>query len=1505
MLSPLKILSIRWLGGLLLVLTVILTNSAAAQFPMGDLTRNGTVDLEDLEIFADSWLVAVQCYDFNCPNLDKLNIVNSFDLALLANNWGKSGIPLVINEFMAVNNDTIEDPEEADEYPDWIEIYNAGDYSIDIGGMYLTDKPDNPLDWWQIPDDSPTDTTIPSHGHLVIWADDDTEQGPLHADFKLSGDGEEIAIFDSNSVEVDSINFGQQYGDISYGRFPDVSDNWRFMGNPTPELQNDGGYLDLVEEVNFSHKRGLYTSSFQLILSTDTDGAVIRYTMDGSDPTESSTEYTNSLYITTTKCVRAKAFKPAWLASPTKTHTFLFGLSSAQKSLPIISIVGDEELSLFEPNGIMAIVGGAYGGDGWYAVNPDDYNNPIHRGIEYERPISVELIEPADNSGFQENCGIRVQGSDYHRPRYKRDNPDWSGCWNYNKFSLKCYFRGDYGNSRLEQPSLFPLSDINRWRSVVIRGGHNDSCNPFIKDELLRRLHRDMGAVEGTGIMANLFINGEYKVFYNPCERTDEEFFQEYYNSNESWDVITQSGDARDGDKVAWYAMLDYVNGTDLSNNLNYYKASKRVDIQAFIDYLIVELYSANWDWPNNNWTVAAERSDRGKFRFFVWDIEGAMDSSYLYDVGFNTFPPYGGNSGLNGENTSLAYIYRGLKDNDEFSQLFADRLHKHFNNGGAMTNGNILTRFNELKNDMLLVISMDTYIADTWIPQRRGIFLDACENEGFGILDAPIFNINGGYQHGGYISDGDSLSMINPNTGGTIYYTTDGQDPRLWGTYKSLVDAHADKHVLVPTGFIGSTWRTNPNFVTYGWTAGMGGVGYDTGSDYNYYIDIDVKEQMYNHNSTCYVRIPFTVDCDPTDFTVMKLQMRYDDGFIAYLNGVKIYEINAPTSPQWNSASTGSHEADENFDSFDVSSHIGDLVQGENLLAIHGLNLTTNNSDFIICAELITGSTSGGFSASANNYSVTGAVTMNQSAIVKARVYNSGDWSPLNEATYAVGPVADNLRITEIMYHPADAPAGDPNAEYIELRNIGPENIKLNLVSFTNGVDFTFPAGINLSAGDYVLVIKDEFAFASEYPSFSGIIAGEYKGSLNNGGEKIRLEDAVGGTIHEFSYGDDWRPITDGEGFSLTIIDQNNLDPNSWDEKDSWRASALRGGSPGMDDDGVVPNPGTLAINEIMAHSHGTAPDWIELYNTSAEAVDIGGWYLSDNSNGDPNLMKYKIAAGTTIPAGGYLLFYEDANFGATASDPGRLIVFALSENGEEVCLTSAQGSELTGYREIEDFGASETGVSFGRYFKSSTGNYNFVALDSNTPGAANAYPKISPIVITEIMYNPATNNQHEEYIELYNRTASPVTLYDYTEGLPWKFTDGIDYTFPDSPNEVTLGPGEYLLVVKDPCDFALKYGSPGVQVLGPYDGKLGNGGDRLELSKPGDVDEFNNRYYIRLERVNYSDGSHPEDCPGDVDLWPIEPDGGGASLRRLFPQYYANDPNNWGIADPPTPGS
>ena len=230
-----------------------------------------------------------------------------------------------------------------------------------------------------------------------------------------------------------------------------------------------------------------------------------------------------------------------------------------------------------------------------------------------------------------------------------------------------------------------------------------------------------------------------------------------------------------------------------------------------------------------------------------------------------------------------------------------------------------------------------------------------------------------------------------------------------------------------------------------------------------------------------------------------------------------------------------------------------------------------------------------------------------------------------------------------------------------------------------------------------------------------------------------------------------------------------------------------------------------------------------------------------------------------------------------------------------------------MTGYSEQEKFGASETGVAFGRYQKS-TGAYNFVAMSVNTPGSVNAYPKVGPMVITEIMYHP-DSPADAEYVELLNISDSEVPLYNFTTEEPWRFTDdpdnpGIEFLFPSDP-PVSVASGEYILMVKDLATFSSKYTVPGgTQIFVWGAGRLDNGGEKVQISMPGDVDAEGIRQYIRVDRIRYSDGSHQDDFAGGVDPWPTGADGLGSSLSRLYSHYYGNDPNNWQAATP-SPGA
>jgi hypothetical protein len=226
-----------------------------------------------------------------------------------------------------------------------------------------------------------------------------------------------------------------------------------------------------------------------------------------------------------------------------------------------------------------------------------------------------------------------------------------------------------------------------------------------------------------------------------------------------------------------------------------------------------------------------------------------------------------------------------------------------------------------------------------------------------------------------------------------------------------------------------------------------------------------------------------------------------------------------------------------------------------------------------------------------------------------------------------------------------------------------------------------------------------------------------------------------------------------------------------------------------------------------------------------------------------------------------------------------------------------------LGGYSEQEKFDASEPGVSLGRYEKS-TGTFNFVALSTPTPGAANAYPQVGPVVINEIMYHPDAPAD-AEYVELLNISDRAVMLYDVLRGAPWRFTDdpddpGIELLLP-SDQPVTLAPGEYLVLVKDVSAFSSRFSVPaGVQVLAWGAGNLANGSEKIQLSKPGDEESDGARHWFRVDRVVYSDGAHHEDFLAGVDPWPAEPDGQGMSLSRIEAGAYGNDPANWQAAAP-----
>ena len=1338
---------------------------------LGDLNGNNKVNWQDLVLFAAQWLGPQR----SPADLNARDGVNMADFAILANNWREGeGAILIINELLARNDFGVTDPQG--EHEDWIEIYNCGQEAINIGGMYLTDDLSEPTKW-RIPNENPSATTIPPGGFLLIWADNDTTDAGFHASFQLDADaGDEIGLFDTDGTTLmDSVTFGDQTPDVSYGRDPDATSNLVTL-HPTPGASNNGSYLAVVADTKFSHDRGFYDAPFDMQIACETPGATIRYTTDGSTPTTSHGVYYNPnslIRISTTTCLRAVAYKSGFKSTNVDTHTYIF-LNDVIKQA-----TNPSTGSQVAPSGYPSSWGSVTGD---YQVDPDVvgqngrdrfnrlYANTIiddlksaptislvmdkddwfgSRGIYInqsqdgtERVASIEFIDPNTKDEFQVNCAIAMQGGVSGggtslqrwksfklsmRPRFKTQTDDLMATGGPPKLNFKLF-----ADSPVERHNTFVLDGVLN-HSWLHPGSDQRDTALYVQDQYVADLHNEMGGHSPHGSYAHIYINGLYWGMYYIHERPDHAWAAEMFGADEDeYDSIKHySGNVINngigGSATANYnSMVSAANAvqSDPTNLAKYNTLTQKLDVDNFITYLLANWFCGNHDWPQKNWYATHRNHTDGRWRFHSWDAEHTLEGGN--DVG-----------------KSPSDIHNKLDGNAEYRMRFADHVHQYFFNGGPLSYPAAAQLYQKRINQIDRAIVGESarwgdnrrstpYTREDWLKTASGKLSSFFSGRSNSVLNtlksanlypsvsAPVFRINGVNQHGGHVESNGRLTMT---ASGTIWYSLDGADPRIAG---------------------GSVNRS----------------------------------------------------------------------------ATSVY---------------------------------------------------------------------------------TGPVTLTQSTHVKARVLSGETWSALNEAVFAVGPVAENLRITEIMYNPQNTNIpGDPNTEFIELKNIGTQTINLNYVSFTNGIEFTFP-DVDLAPDQYILLVEDIDAFTNKYgPSLN--IAGEYFGSLNNAGERIELLDAAGSIIHNFKYSDNWFTITDGMNFSLVVIDPLNTDPSAYSDKTTWRPSTGPGGSPGADNAGQPPEIGGVIINEILAHSHAEAPDWIELYNTNGHAINIGGWFLSDDSM---DLKKYEIPDVTIMEPYGYVVFYEDLNFGNPAA-PGTHRPFGLSENGETLFLNSGSDGELTGYSDIEKFGASATGVSFGRYLKS-TGSYNFVAMSEITPGGANAYPKVGPVVINEIMYNPPFTGD-SEYVELLNISDAEVVLYNPVTTEPWRFTDdpdnpGIEFFFPtDSP--VTLGSREYLLLVSDWAAFDARHNIPaGSQVFEWLAGKLDNAGEKIQLSMPGDVDIEGRRQWIRVDRVTYSDGSHPNGTPGDTDPWPAEPDGIGYSLSRINPAEYGNDPVNWQAAIP-SPG-
>jgi len=473
----------------------------------------------------------------------------------------------------------------------------------------------------------------------------------------------------------------------------------------------------------------------------------------------------------------------------------------------------DPVLGLYGPNasggpsngeGLFAIKGGAYTNTGnqkiWSSFGDmSAFNMPSLYGRCAERSACFEYF-PTNGVPLRTDLGLRLSSSGWSRPQLvlsdKPTNPFTINATQKPSFNI--FFRGELGESSQDY-AFFPESKITKFEDLRIRAGKNDIRNPFVLDELMRRLFIGTGQQGSIGTFVSVYINGVWKGYFNLCEHLRQSFMQQHHNSAATWDVQQVSAFAS-GDALHWKNTIAYLRTNTLSNAVAYQGVQDYLDIDNIIDYLLVNIYGATSDWPHNNWVAARERSAAGRWRFYMWDAEGGLGGfgrTTIHDIfigdkngdGVTDTGETYLNIGSSAKTTTaldIRVVYTLLVSSPEFLLRFADRIQKHFFHGGCLTRASMEAIHFRLCDQInpIMKETINEYVKQAfytnWIQSsvRREIVFGQFAKYGLWPSTlAPEFS-----QHGGETATNAWITITNPNATGDIYWTTNGFDPRALG---------------------------------------------------------------------------------------------------------------------------------------------------------------------------------------------------------------------------------------------------------------------------------------------------------------------------------------------------------------------------------------------------------------------------------------------------------------------------------------------------------------------------------------------------------------------------------------------------------------------------------------------------------------------------------------------------------------------------------------------------
>jgi len=1280
---------------------------------------------------------------------------------------------IVINEFLAANANPGGLTDEDGQLDDWIEIYNRGGTIVNLAGWSLTDNAGQPGQW-----SFPTMDIAPGQ-FVVVFASGKDRRIPganLHTSFALNAAGEYLGLYNPDFpprvVHEFSPAYPKQRNDYSYGL--DGGGDLRYFTVQTPGAPNSSSTLTgVVAAMHFSVDHGFFNQPFKLVLTTTTPGATILYTTNGSEPSISGAingiVYTAPIGISKTTALRAAAFAPDRLPSLVGSRSYFFvediirqpnnptGYATGNAWTPTPGTIVNGSRAYYQmdpfvvnqPQYTNSVRAGLLSIPTLSLILPIPdlfdpvngiYTHPQSRGVGWERACSMELMFADGSDGLQLDCGLQIQGGTQRDPAKNA------------KHSFRVNFKGDYGSSKLDF-GVFPDSPVESLNTLVLDGGINywwhyvGASSPAdqrfraqcVRDQFTSDLLLALGHPSFHGRFHHLYLNGLYWGLHYVHERTDDEFAAGYFGgSSANYDVIrntTVGTEIVAGDLNAWNSALALAN-SGLSNNAQYVQLQDYVDIENLIDYMIVNHWVGNDDWPQHNWYVIRKRATGRGFKFMIWDAEHV-----LKDVNINrtTVTASG----------SPAQIYNALRNNAEFRLLFADHLQKHFFNGGTFYTDPANSRPDPVHPERNMPASLylkriteiDTAIVDesarwggytlttnytrndhwlrelnnllgytnnpgntaNYFPQRSANVLNQYRTIGlFPSVNAPVFGTQGGN-----VPVGFSLTITNPNAGGKIYYTTNGNDPRVYASgavaFAALAYTNGFPVTLPGSAVIkarvlsGGTWSAL-NQAAFS-VASLG-------------VPIRITELMYNPiGGDAYEFIELqnvgAVPVDLSSYSFEGITFVFSEGTALAAGEVLLLASSA------NPAAFASR-----YPGVVVAGYYGGQLSngGERIALLDGNGSTIVSVDYQDSGGWPTAADGGGASLEIINPNG----DPDDPANWRASIATNG-----TPGAAPIPPALNAVRLNEVMAENAGAVTnGGTFPDWIELYNAGTITANIANWSFSNSGNprkFVFPNGTSLAAGGYLVVWCDSQTNAP------GLHAGF---TLGRKGESLFLYDTATNRVDALSF-----------GLQLTNYTVGRTGSDS-----AWQLTLP---TPGANNTAATVGSATnLLINEWLANSAPGGSDWLELYDMSSnQPVALSGLYLATSN------ALFHVSSLSFLGPRDFVQLFADESPGFDHLD------FKLAGAGDAITLYDYSGQKI----DRVSFTNQIEGVSQGRLPNGSPTIISFPGTAS--PGAANyviayAGPRLNEVMARNIsaVYDSRGNNP--DWIEIFNPNATNYSL-------------------------------------------------------------------------------------------------------------------------------------------------